>query len=467
MEPLKLLELDQGAGCVGIRAATIDGKKAGTKKKTSLAYSALLLFTFLYYSRPEDLIPGLNVVPLEKIVGGVALIALIVTLATGRSKRKLPLEFKLLLVLFAHLALTIPFAFWRTGALVTVFGKFSKAIVVAFLVTLVVDSFEDLRKLLWVQAASLVATTIASIFIHHTVKGRLIGALGGIFENPNDLAINISINWPLCLAFLLAARGMGKKIIWGIGVLAMLLGVVLTYSRSGLLAMIVAVTICLWEFGIRGRRFHLIGAAALLCVVGAGVVVSTPRYLTRVASIFKGNIEGSGDNGSMEARRELLMDSLDEAIHHPIFGIGPGNFGAATQTWRVTHNTYAEFAAEGGFPALLLFLGMMYLAARNLRRVRRLPAYRENPEILLFTQALWASLIAFAVGAAFASFEYQLFPYFMMAYTSVLYRLASEEVRPGTNEALEQPAAKRNLWRRYSGEGIHGRDKTSHAHWSR
>jgi putative inorganic carbon (HCO3(-)) transporter len=452
---------------VATLATAIDKKTEPEKGKSTFAFSALLLFTFLYYSRPEDLIPGLSFIPLEKIIGGVALIALIVTLASGRSKKKLPLEFKLLLVLFAHLALTIPFAFWRMGAFVTVFEKFSKAIVVAFLVTLLVDSFADLRKLLWVQAASLVATTITSILIHHTVKGRLIGALGGVFENPNDLAINISINWPLCLAFLLAVRKMGWRIFWGIGILAMLLGVVLTYSRSGLLAMTVAVVICLWEFGVKGRRFYLIGIALLLAVVGAGVVVGTPRYLTRVASIFQGNIEGSGDRGSMEARRELLIDSIEQAVHHPIFGIGPGNFGAATLTWHVTHNTYTEFAAEGGFPALFLFLGIMYLAARNLRRIRLLPAYRENPELRLFTQALWASLIAFAVGAIFASFEYQLFPYFMMAYTSVLYRLASQTWSQTANEALGGPAAKSKLWTRHSEEEIYGRDKVTKPSWTR
>jgi len=445
---------------VGTVAATIDKKTEPQPGKSSFAFSALLLFTFIYYSRPEDLVPGLGFIPLEKIIGGVALIALIVTLASGQSKKKLPLEFKVLLVLFGHLALTIPFAFWRTGAFVTVFEKFSKAVVVAFLVTLLVERFDLLRKLLWVQAASLVLTTISSIAIHHTQQGRLIGALGGIFENPNDLAINISINWPLCMAFLLAARGMARKIVWSVGVLAMLLGVVLTYSRSGLLAMVVAVVICLWEFGVKGRRFYLIGAAGLLGVVGLGVIVATPRYLTRVASIFQGNIEGSGDHGSLAARRQLLIDSLEEAIHNPVFGIGPGNFGAATLTWRVTHNTYTEFAAEGGFPALFLFLAIMYLAARNLRRIRVLPAYREDPEIRLFTQALWASLIAFAVGALFASFEYQLFPYFMMAYTSVLYRLVS--TGSSSQSAQGEPrklTTRGDVWRRYSGEDIYGNDR--------
>jgi len=38
---------------------------------------------------------------------------------------------------------------------------------------------------------------------------------------------------------------------------------------------------------------------------------------------------------------------------------------------------------------------------------------------------MWASLAAYVVGAMFSSTEYQLFPYFMVAYTSVLYRITT------------------------------------------
>jgi O-antigen ligase len=183
---------------------------------------------------------------------------------------------------------------------------------------------------------------------------------------------------------------------------------------------------------VGGRRFPLVATAIVLNIVGAGVVVATPHYLVRVESIFRGNIEDSGDRGSWGARRQLLVDSVEQAVHHPIFGIGAGNFGAATLTWHVTHNTYTEFAAEGGFPALFLYLAILYMAYRNLRRTRLLPAYQANPEVRLFAGALWASLIAFAI---------------MMAYTSVLYRLDSEHSSQEANSTAQKPAAGGgNLW---------------------
>jgi O-antigen ligase len=422
-----------------------------------MAFNALLLFTFIYYTRPEDFIPGLHLIPLEKILGGVALVALISTLSSGSTRSKLPLELKLLLVLFVHLTLTIPFSYWPGGSFATVFFKYSKTVIIAFLVTLVVDSFEDLRKLLWVQAASMVALTLLSILIHHTDNGRLIGAFGGTFENPNDLAIHLSINWPLCLGFLLAARGMGRKVPWAIGLMAMLVAVVLTYSRSGLLSMVMAVGVSLWEFGIKGKRRNLLVGAAIFAGFALAVFVVTPGYLARVESIFRGNVEGSRDKGSLEARKQLLLDSAVLTIHHPLFGIGPGNFGAATGTWKVTHNSYMEFASEGGLPALFLFLAVLYLSMRNLKRIRQLPIYLESEELRIMTGALWAGLSAFSVGALFASFEYHLFPYFMVAYTSVLYRVASRMSSTPTEPTPRKSTIQGSFWRRYSGEPSYGR----------
>ena len=90
------------------------------------------------------------------------------------------------------MCLTIPFAYWRGGAFHTVMDKFSKAVIVGLLISMLVLSIAQLRKLLYVQAASVATMTVVSLLIHRG-GGRLTGALGGVFENPNELAINIAI----------------------------------------------------------------------------------------------------------------------------------------------------------------------------------------------------------------------------------------------------------------------------------
>src|SRR5207245_8789198 len=187
-------------------------------------------------------IPGLTYVPLGKIAGGIALAALI--FGVKRTERgKIPLEGKILLFLLAHLLLTIPTAFWRGGAFDTVINKFSKGVIIALLISLEVTKISWLRRLLYIQASAVAIVTIASLIVHHTEDGRLMGIQKGILENPNDLAINIAINFTLCMAFMFASKGGAQKVLWCIGLVFMSYGVVTTYSRSGLLAMAVTVAI--------------------------------------------------------------------------------------------------------------------------------------------------------------------------------------------------------------------------------
>ena len=396
------------------------------RKGTTLAYGALLTFSFLYYARPEDFIPGMANIPVGKLSGGLALAGLL--LSWGRMKTKMPLVIKLVLVLLVHMCLTIPFAFWRGGAYDVVVNQFSKAAIVAVLVGMIVNLLGELRRLLWVQAAAVSVMTVASIIVHPTSPSggttRLWG-LGGVFSNPNDFAINIAINFPLCLAFFLGAKGALKKLIWGVALLFLLYGVIATYSRSGLIAMLICFMICIWEFGIKGKRPQILVAALAVLLVGTGVAISTPRYVLRLSTLISGeDTKGSMDHGSLDARRELLMESIRTTMQHPLFGVGPGNFQAYTESWHVTHNTYTELSSEAGLPALFLFLTILALTFHNLGKIRKTPRYAGDPQVQLFTNALRAGTAAYIVGAVFASTAYTLFPYFMVAYVAALYKIS-------------------------------------------
>ena len=46
-------------------------------ERSKFAYKVMLAFSFLYYLRPSDVIPGLRMIPLAKITGAVAILALL------------------------------------------------------------------------------------------------------------------------------------------------------------------------------------------------------------------------------------------------------------------------------------------------------------------------------------------------------------------------------------------------------
>jgi O-antigen ligase len=388
-----------------------------------IVYGALVAFVWLYYYRPEDFIPGIDYIPMARITGIFAIIALFAGMMSG-GKVKIPRAVECLWLLLLQMSMCVPLAMWRGGAFNTV-TEFSKAVVVAMLISMAVVTMRELRKLLWIQVSAVALVVLFSVLTRHTRDGRLYGIQRAALENPNDLAINIAISFPLGLAFMLNAKGF-KKVIWCVALIFMAVAIVLTYSRSGLLAFILSLAVCVWEYGIKGKRYYLVATVAGTLLIGLGLALSSSHYRARVESIVMGNIEGSGDNGSLDARKALLKKSLYVAATHPLLGVGPGCFPLVDKGWLVAHNSYSELAAEDGFLALILFLLVMREALKNLSTIRQSRSYQEDPELRLFCQALRAGLWAYMVGAGFASLEYQLFPYMLVGYTCAMTGLVSQ-----------------------------------------
>src|SRR5258708_5255998 len=98
-------------------------------------YGSLVVFSWLYYYRPEDFIPGLDYIPMAKIAGIIGLVALIIGMLGG-GKANVPRAVKFLWLLLVQMALCVPFAIWRGGAFATVFEKFDKGVIVAMLISM-------------------------------------------------------------------------------------------------------------------------------------------------------------------------------------------------------------------------------------------------------------------------------------------------------------------------------------------
>jgi O-antigen ligase len=71
------------------------------------------------------------------------------------------------------------------------------------------------------------------------------------------------------------------------------------------------------------------------------------------------------ENDPYLVRKEFMLAAADMAMHRPLTGYGLGTFPEVYQRYAIkdfpfyanhTHNDWAEFAADGGFPFLLLVL---------------------------------------------------------------------------------------------------------------
>src|ERR1039458_10083345 len=256
-----------------VRVRTAD-RQIGTRSvklqkpaAASGAFFWLSMFYVVYCARPEDWIPVLGYLPLAKITGVFALLGLLSSLGrTQRKFRDLPRESNYLLTMIGVLfmsALLSPV--WKAGALNNTLD-FAKVWIVWILIFLLVTDFAKLRRLIYIQAASVAVISLVSIILGHN-QPRLEGVIGGIYSNSNDLAFAIVLTLPFSLAFLLTAKGALVRLCWTGAILIMGLALFMTASRGGFMTLVVAGTVCLWHFGIKGRRFYLIVASVLAIIV--------------------------------------------------------------------------------------------------------------------------------------------------------------------------------------------------------
>jgi O-antigen ligase len=413
----------------------VDGKPPVSRgKAASSAFFWLSAFYVVYCARPEDWVPGLKYVPLAKITGICALWGLYkIGGLRGRILRNLPRESTYLLTLIGIFYLSAIFSpIWPGGALFHTID-FSKSYIVWLLTFLLVTDFAKFRRVVFIQAVCVAVIAVVSVAKGHN-EPRLAGVLGGIYSNPNDLAFSLVLSLPFCLAFLLSAKSGLRKLAWLSAMLMMAVTLALTASRAGFVDLVVSGTVCLWHFGVRGKRPFLIVATAvlgLLVMLVAGRTLKD-RLVATASDEDRVNGEDLGARGSFEARKYLMEQALRGIEHYPILGLGDNNFITYSGDWHEVHMSYLQIAVEGGIPALIVYLLFFSCGFANLKKLRQMQHL--DSEAILFVGALHSSLVGFVVGALFAPEGYQFFPYFTVGYTSAL--LAILQQREPVAEAI-------------------------------
>jgi len=397
------------------------------KKKDVLsgAFFWLTAFYFVYCARPTDLFPFLSFVPLAKITGGLAALSLL--FAAGRAPRKFKDRPKEADYLLALIALMFVSGFlspvWKGGAVSNAID-FAKVYIAWILTFLLITTLERLRRIIFIQSASVAVVSFVAVVKGHSIP-RLNGVIGGFYSNPNDMAFAIVLSLPFCLAFLLTAKGALRRALWCFGIVAMLAALLLTASRAGFIDLAITGTICLWHFGVKGKRLYLIAATLLL---GALLLPLAGRNLVKRFSVISGGTVNSkleaAAYASYEERKLLMGRAVEAIVHYPVLGVGNGDFVVYSGMWKDVHASYLEIAADGGIPQLILYLMFFSCGFANLRRLSRVRDL--DREANLFLGALKASLVGFVVGACFSPEAYQFFPYFTVCYTSVLFAMYGE-----------------------------------------
>jgi O-antigen ligase len=407
----------------------------------ALTYAGLLLFSFVLFYRPYEFIPLPSNLAFWLAAATLA-VYLPSQLATEGTLTARPREVNLVLLLTMTALLSVAFAKEsRAEGWATFTDIFARAVVM-FIV--IVNAARTERRLRWLLLLSIGSGLLMSAGALHdywsgklTVEGyRVDGQLGGIFGNPNDMALHLVTMLPLAAALAIGSRNLLKKAAYAACALLLVAGTIVTFSRGGFLAMAASLFVLAWTLRRRNRLAIIVCSCALFVLFFA---VAPGNYSARIFSIFDRSLDAYG---SADARQALLLRSIVVAARNPILGVGMGNYPLVSIRNQVTHNAYTQVAAEMGLAAFLLYALFLWTPLKGLRRITRETfETRRTSRLHYLAAGMQASLVAYMVASFFASVAYYWNVYYLVGYAVCLRRLYEAEVAAAEKGRAEETGA--------------------------
>ena len=347
-----------------------------TREHGDWAFNGLMVFTALLYLRPQDTITPLAVIPLAEIAAISALLAM----AFGRLRHGLPItrvtpELIAVVALGGVILVTAPFSIWPGGAIRTFTDLYVKVVLIFVLMLNTLTSPERVRRFTWVVLITTTYIAFRAVFdylrgFNLIENGRVMGAVGGMFQNPNDLALNMVTILPLSFLLALRSHSIFARL-FAVAAGGLMVGATIaSQSRSGFLGLAAMLVFLAILVGRKSPRLVAVGVLAALLAVP----LAPSSYWDRMSSITD---ESRDTSGSRQARRVLLGEAWKAFLENPLSGVGAGNFVAydpqgRTESWKEAHNVLLQVASELGIFGTLIFMFLIYRAMFAARQASRL-----------------------------------------------------------------------------------------------
>jgi O-antigen ligase len=255
--------------------------------------------------------------------------------------------------------------FWTIDSVVTLekLRAYFQEMIIVWLVWEFADTPADLRNLLRATVAGSWVLAVLTLFAFRSLEAVATGQIrfAAYGQDPNEVARFLDLGFPLAALLVNCERRWPLRLM-AIGFLPLgIVAVLLTASRSGFLAALVALagSILILAHG-HGRRV-------------AAVVLALPPFLAVLRLIVPGGtfdrlatIPEQLQGGDFNQRVNIWSAGWRAFVHAPVFGTGAGSFVLAAHLapGDTAHNTALSILIGGGLCALLLASLLFVLAVR-------------------------------------------------------------------------------------------------------
>ncbi len=247
----------------------------------------------------------------------------------------------------------------------------------------------------------------------------------GIFNDPNDLSMMLVLGILFALYLMDSRQGIGR-FLWLAPIGFFVYALKLTYSRGGLLNLVLSLFIL--SLLRLGRKKTVIA-----CVFALPVMIA----------LFAGRqtrIDLTDSSDTSQGRIQLWVAALALWRGAPLFGIGMGEL--REQIGFVAHNSFVQTYAEQGYFGGTIFAGAFYTGIYSVLRLLRHDAGSLDPAVRQMGPYLLAVLSSYCLGM-FALSRAETVPTYMVLGIATAYlELASAQSSIGPSR-LDWPFIKR------------------------
>ena len=241
------------------------------------------------FFRPQDTFPVLEPLHLGYVTAAFALSTLVMgRLARGAAVSCITPELLAVLALGGVMLATAPFSIWPGGAVGVFTDLYWKVILVFALMVNTVTTRARFRRLVTVVVlgTSYIAVRAVTDYargVNLVEDGRVSGAVGGLFGNPNDMALNMVTFLPLAVALAIVGGRPLVRALALVGVPAIAAAIVFSKSRGGTIGLVTMLLVLLYKVSrLRPGIVAVVGLAVCL----ATIPLLPASFTARMSSIF-------------------------------------------------------------------------------------------------------------------------------------------------------------------------------------
>lgn len=351
-------------------------------------------------------------------------------------RRRAPLlqspEIVLLFVLTALFTVNTVFALFPMAW--AEWEKVMKVLVMTYFTVMLIDTRSKLRMLLIVVVLSigLMAAKGAIWGVSTGAQYRLWGPEGSSLEDNNAMGLALNMILPMAL-FLSRTEKLRRDRVAFFGIfLFCMFGVLLTYSRGGMLGLATILTMLFY----RARRN--VG----LVVVLIGILLATLSFLPSAWFERMNTLKTIEEDASAQSRLQTWGFAWELAAQRPFTGGGFEGFRANPSNQN-PHSIYFGILGEQGFIAFGIFVTLLAVCYAGLgalrKRTRGEPALEWYGEL---ASMLRVSLAGFMVSGAFLNLQYFDLFYLVVAMAAIIrYLVKVDSAALATEAGSAKPIA--------------------------